>query len=181
MTYRHVDINRTASSSVREALNINRRPKHTTALHLRREAPEAFLFSFVRHPYGRVLSQWKHRETYHGGEAFSEWLRRVYMPPYRRGNQPEERYRRRLWWPQRRWLCDEDGDIAVDWVGTFESLGVHFEVLCNHVDVDAQLPHRNRAHDRRRWWEVYSNKDKRIVAVAHGQDFNEFNYDSYLG
>lgn len=178
MTHVQIDINRTGSASRREALSRNRCPRHQTFLHLQAKGlPEdVFVWTFVRHPYERVLSQWKHKV---GPDlSFGDWLRERYEPIVTHPNRPRRDYRRRLWWPQRRWLVDADGEIQVDFIGDFHSMYDEWERLGRELGEDLpELPWRNRAQDRRGVEEMYSAWKKDIVVCAHEPDFREFDFE----
>jgi len=176
-----VDINRTASTSRRNALGV-RGPKHSTALLLREQNRErfedSFIWTFVRHPFDRILSEWKHRHTYHGGEDLNAWLKDLFTPGGRTPEKPLQSYRERLFWPQTCWIMDGEGRLLTDWIGHYETLQEDWQTLCrDHLNiVPPELPHRNEADDRRGWREVFSPVSVRLMSIWFRDDFERLGY-----
>lgn len=179
----YVDINRTGSSSMRKALGYDPGEQcHRTALHLRNRYGDAFregfVFSVVRNPYSRAVSQFKHRNILHADETdFDDWVREVFLPPYKRGR-PNSRHGEKLWWPQVRWLTDEEGEFIVDTIFHFEGLQTVWWRLQEYADLEGDLPHLNAARDRTPWSLFYTDEGTRqIVRTYYGEDFDRLEYD----
>lgn len=183
----HVDINRTGSSAIRRALG--RPPQarcHRTALMLRQEYDyfdEVPVVSVIRNPFSRVVSQFKHRNVLHADSTnFGQWVRKVYLPPFKRRR--SERHGPKLFWPQTRWLCDEEGRQIVDVCFRFEggdALDNGVESLRAFIEgylrVDLDLPVVNRADDRTPWPEFYSSDETtQIIRSYFAEDFDFLGY-----
>jgi hypothetical protein len=95
-----------------------------------------FTFSFVRNPWDRVVSFYRYLGLANQMD-FKPFLMMT--------------FHKHLWdtgaWfvgPQYRFVCDEHGEIAVDFVGRFERLQADFNRVCHRVGLPPQtLPHAN--------------------------------------
>ena len=202
----HIDINRTASSSVRDALGLQAVRQHMHPVIKRMKAGEnwedAFVFSVVRNPYDRVVSQWKHRRSYHNGAPFPRWVAANYLDEVHHSG-PDKEYERRLWWPQTKWLSSwqsveyraanrEFAFGICDFVGRFESLTGAWDYLRQQIDffddtygvsfhadkhLPEELPHKGAAGDQRHFTTFYDADTANIIADYFYNDFNHFNYD----
>ena len=105
------------------------------------EFEAAFTFAFVRNPWARMVSLYHHLNR---GQSF-----RAYVLG---------EFRSRVWqqmaWfvgPQSDFLCDETGELLVDFVGRFERLQSDFDEVCRRLRLPpTPLPRVNRAEDHRR-------------------------------
>ncbi len=106
-----------------------------------------FRFSFVRNPWARMVSFYRHtqcdqRYTFH--DFVLKHLPEFLLP-------------RREWFfrPQWDYLHDGEGRLLVDFVGRFERLQEDFDVVCERLGIGPHhLPHVNRGEARRprfRW------------------------------
>ena len=175
-----VHINKTGGSSIERALGLPF--AHLTAVELRdligpSRWERRFSFGFVRNPWDRVVSHYHYRvKTNQTGLAtnpipFDEWVVRAYGerdPVYY--DQP------RMFQPQYRWLCDDDGVELVDFVGRFERLADDFDEVCRRLGVDAALPHLKKSkHTDYR--ELYSDETRDIVGRIFAEDLARYGYE----
>ena len=111
---------------------------HTTALGYRRQYPVEFAtyfkFAVVRHPVSRFLSAYRylrkervhpalHNAEIHECGTFEEWWDRM-------REDPEQVKRIVHFLPQRRFVCDERGDVIRDRIYRYESIEADWDDLC---------------------------------------------------
>lgn len=76
---------------------------------------------------------------------------------------------------QHKFICDEAGEILIDFIGRFESLSQDFNKLCSLLGVTADLPHKN--HSKHMLYrEYYTEETKNIIAKRYQRDIELFNY-----
>lgn len=76
-------------------------------------------------------------------------------------------------------LCDHQGQIAVDFVGRFEHIERDYEAVCLYILGEAvPLKHVNISNrNPENWREAYTKRMKRVVEVHYDIDFRLFHYD----
>jgi len=180
----HVDINRTASGSMRKALDFSDRPRHETAVEKKRRLGDkydgAWVFSVVRNPYSRVVSQYKHRRDTDGADTFEEWVWQVYVKN-RPTLLPDRRYFYKLFRPQAEWVCGPREGNLVDYIGRFEKLNEAWGTIKENTGAEGELPHMSRSEDERPWQSFYTEETAEIIRLRFERDFDQFGYkmDSY--
>lgn len=98
-----------------------------------------FKFSFVRNPWDRLVSFYKYLEFYH----------RISFKTFVRMACRQELWKFVPWYdwfvaPQSDFFCDENGNIAVDFVGRFEWFQEDFNSVCKEIGLPPMtLPHVN--------------------------------------
>lgn len=174
-----VHINKTGGTSIERALGLPF--QHLTAAELRellgeRRWRERFKFAFVRDPWDKVASHYHYRvktnQTGLGDDPipFEEWVIRAY------GERDPAYYDHpKMFMPQHRWICDEEGELVVDFVGRFERLQADFDEVCRRIGASASLPHlkRSSGSDYR---ELYTPAARDVVAERFAGDIERFGY-----
>ena len=135
------------------------------------ELKDYFKFSIVRNPWDRVFSWYRnvirdpiHRQSFNVAEtcSFDEFADR-HLDCWALD-------------PQMAWLTDSKGDVAVDYVGTFEKLGETFEHIRTRLDIEeAELPrmlHSKPVNYR----EHYSGALRQRVATKYAEEIERFRY-----
>jgi hypothetical protein len=95
-----------------------------------------FKFGFVRNPWDRMVSMYK----YFGYQricGFNEFVCRDFG---------KDLWRTMRWFvcPQTEYLCDENGELIVDFVGRYEALQADFHEVCRRLGLPpTDLPHVN--------------------------------------
>lgn len=73
-------------------------------------------------------------------------------------------------------MCDEKGNIIIDFIGRYENLDADFEKACKAIGIKNKLPHLNKSdHDNYR--QYYTNETQKIVEGWVKKDLEMFNYD----
>lgn len=188
-------INKTASSSIQTALQpyqntlfyywlrlqykirMSTKPavfKHARPMDIRelidsRRWQTYWKFCFVRNPFDRLVSLYfyqKHisRAARHPAATqlnFEQWLLSGGSGSARRS--------------MNEFICDESAAPIVDFVGRYETLEQDFETICNHLAIEAKLPHMNRS--RHTHYSVYyTDRARQEVERRFARDLEIFNY-----
>jgi hypothetical protein len=153
------------------------------------EYDKFFKFAFVRNPWDRLVSAFfymsnhyirpqcpflKRERPHESFETFiKEDLPRFLLHTHVR--------------PQSFWVCDEDGEVNVDFVGRFESLNEDFKNVCNKLNAGNQKLKFTNRHDSRKnghgagsskpYWEFYDKQMVDIVGDLFFQDVKTFGYN----
>lgn len=179
-TFIFVHINKTGGTSVEKALGL--RFNHQTVVEKINYMGESFwadkfTFAFVRHPWDRTVSHYHYRvksnKTGLGDKHlnFKEWVVEVYLKKNREYRNPEK-----MFMPQRQWLVNHHGEIAVSFVGRFEKLNEDFGKICQEIGRPGiSLPHY-KASSRRDYREYYDSETIDIVAEVFAEDIEAFGY-----
>lgn len=154
---------------------------------------EYFIFSFVRHPFKRVLSryswteeqvqklgwrryarhvhsqwdygiwEWNTVQAYLDTSSFSEYLRHPAM---------DEVFSNRT---QAQSLSDNQGALMVDYVGKVEHMSSDFAEVCRRIGISADLPKRNKTNSRNI---NFCQDDKIYVFEKCSIDYKLFSYEA---
>ena len=76
---------------------------------------------------------------------------------------------------QKKFVCDNKGNLLVDFLGKFENLTKDFEYINKRVNMDEELPHLNlsNATDYRSY---YNNATREKIETHYAEDIDFFNY-----
>jgi len=99
---------------------------------------EYFKFSFVRNPWDRTVSIYK----YFGWDRYVDFKKFVVK------KLQNHVWRDNYWFvgPQSDFVCNQRGDIMVDFLGKFENLRADFNQVCQHLRLaPTELPHINKS------------------------------------
>lgn len=175
-----VHINKTGGTSVEKALGL--RFNHQTVQEKidymgAAKWADKFTFAFVRNPWDRAVSHYHYRvKTNKSGLAdkhldFKAWVVEAFLNRNTDYCTPEK-----MFMPQRRWLVNRHGEIAVSFVGRFERLNEDFEKICLEIGrPEITLPHL-KASSRRDYREYYDSETIDIVAETFAEDIEAFGY-----
>jgi hypothetical protein len=129
-----------------------------------------FSFAVVRNPWDWVVSLYtymlkdsthKQHELAEGFSGFDEYIRWRCREDYRYQND---------------WVCDEDGNLLVDFVARFEHLEEDFDEICRRIGVEAALPHSNPS-SHAPYTEYYTPETIELVRETYRPDIEFFGYD----
>jgi hypothetical protein len=177
-------INKTAGLSVTRAMGIDKdRYNHFTATELcelvgESEFDRMYKFCFVRNPWDRVVSEfrfrkWTWQNNLTSDSNFSDWVRSAYVD-----KDPEFCDWPKMFMPQLEWLTDENGRIAVDFVGRFENLQKDFDRICDAVAMPAKrLGYENKSGARTDYRTFFDVETKAIVGDVFKADIEYFGYE----
>ena len=140
---------------------------------------QLFKFTFVRNPYFRLLSAYKysfkqaqeHPKTsvrfvtkFESFELFvKEWLNQKNV------------YSHYFFLPQYKYICDQNKNIKVDYVGKFEDIGNDFSYVQKTLNITEALPEVNKSPKRN--VVEYSDEIAELVYQVYKDDFDLFGYE----
>jgi len=149
--------------------------KHTTALEMRhlftrRVFDKYFKFAFVRNPWDYMVSYYHFLSTNPEHHRFAEIRKLESFSDYlkyemRRGEVSQSRI-----------LCDEAGNLLVDYIGRFETLEEDFLRICSLLGISARLEHLNRS-EHGDYRSYYDDETARWVAEYCAEDILRFGYE----
>lgn len=149
--------------------------QHISALDARRligpkRFESCFRFTFVRHPYDRVVSFYEYSRAarrnpdsvYFGRPdpgSFEEWLE----------NEPPP--------GQLHYISDEGGRLMVDFVAKYESLQRDFLTLCWKLKIWPMRVPRLNASERRDYHAYLTPETRKCMDDRYGAEFGAFGYE----
>lgn len=135
-----------------------------------------FKFAFVRNPWDWLVSLYYYRkrgvmpvggvgrdEGQADVEAFQCWLRLV-CRSQTQGRRGASYY-----------LINRSGELAVDFVGKYETLARDFKLICERLGIVSDLPHLN-ATVRTTYRRYYDQELIDLVAASYWEDIKRFGY-----
>ncbi len=144
---------------------------------------ESFKFSFVRNPYAWVVSSFffmvkkkmlkMPKNKIMTIKDFKDTLA-YYKTPAGRRHDPYSDVR-----SQHSFLCDENQNLLVDFVGKVENLQPDFNKVCNRIGIPkVQLETRNKSESSKNPYRIHYNEEsKKFVEKYWGRDINAFKYE----
>jgi len=158
--------------------------KHESASYMKNKFPTEwesyFTFSIVRNPFDRMLSR------YTWGKRKNLWNRytssfNIFVKRIDEGKKvmstPHRIWLREALKSQSQMLCNEDGDLLVDYIGKFENLQEDFNTICDKIVIPRQvLPHKNKSKHKH-YTEYYNDETRSIVAKKYVKDIEMFGYE----
>jgi hypothetical protein len=132
-----------------------------------------FKFGFVRNPWDRTVSLYLRREGIQlaGAMTFEEfvgWIRNASdtcIHPSSKKNQLD-------------WFADEEGKVAVDFIGKFENLHADWGKVQERLGLRADLPHLRQSPARtRHYTEYYTPTTRDVIAQKFRVDIEYFGYE----
>ena len=148
--------------------------KHTTAGQMRRMYPlelfqEYYKFAFVRNPWDLMVSYYHFIQSRTEHHRSTKVLKLDSFEAYLAYEIKRDKI------SQTRFLMDANGELLVDYVGCFESLAEHFNVIRSALNIDAELEHRNSSNHRD-YQSYYDATTRQMVAEHWRQDIEQFGY-----
>lgn len=122
---------------------------------------DAFKFAFVRNPWDRYVSAWS---LLNEGQFFDVRI-----------TSPRIHFR-----PQHEFICDEDGNVLVDFVGRYETLKADWRYVCDKLGVPPHLAH-HRPGDHQPYREYYTPETWAALAELYATDIELFGYGTQYG
>jgi len=148
-------------------------PQHATAIYVRDLIDEEifetyFKFIFVRNPWDWQVSLYHYmlQDSKHFQHAVIKDLTFEEYIDWRINNDL------RL---QSEWIVDESGNSLVDFIGQFENLEKDFAKVCDRLEIEMRLPHKNRSAHRA-YRDYYNDRTCKLVEEAFAPDIALFGY-----
>ena len=177
--------------------------KHSTALEARGFLGDeywgrSFKFAFVRHPVARLRSLYHYAHKLTEGTPLTEEERHLFTTHGKLPDHSPYRYKavraalksgsfsdfamHPLTWqdsgaqPQWQSVCDDAGQLIVDFIGKVESIEQDWATLVKRLEIDAPLDVKNSSGDRAA--EQLSPEALEVVTQKYEKDFALFDYSS---
>lgn len=182
--YVFIRIPKTGSESINSALK--RKWNHYSSIFCKNELGhekwnKAFTFSIVRNPWSRLKSWYIYHLNLHqlykkyGINGFNNWIHDGCPHHYSQQHQklilPENPL------IQKDWLCDENGEIIVDYVGKLETINDDYKKIVKKIGLkNSKLPHKNKSDVKRKKSLIFDEKSIEIINELLYDDFETFNY-----
>ena len=147
---------------------------HATALNTQKELGDLifqsyFKFAFVRNPWDWQVSMYHfilketahiHHQRVKAMSGFNEYVRWMLdeKKPFARG---ATRFQKDM-------LCNEKGEIIVDFVGRFENLADDFAYICQCLGFQSTMPYLNKS--KHSSYQSYYDKETRDLIAEHFKD-----------
>lgn len=133
-----------------------------------------FKFAFVRNPFDRMVSvyhyvkQIDHRDSWI--DSFPDFTSFVNGIVY--GGVKGFPHRKELSF----YICDEKGNLMVDFVGKIENLDKDFKRLGKNIEIRGKLPYEN-VSKHKAYREYYTDKTKKLIEQQFKMDLKIFDYE----
>jgi hypothetical protein len=155
----------------------------------RKEYDEYFKFAFVRNPWDRIVSAF-HFLTNGGRGNEEDQKRQKYLIKNYNGDfkkfiksLPLKKYLVKLntfyslhFLEQTYWLCDERGNIDVDFVGKFENLKDDFKRVCKCGGIKSAELSRHNKSTHNHYTKYYDEEMINIISELYEKDISLFGY-----
>ena len=78
--------------------------------------------------------------------------------------------------PQSDFICNKNGDVLVDFLGRFETIGDDLSQLESHLEISIKLDHHNM-NPKASYMQIYTEEMISKVKQVYNRDINIFGYD----
>lgn len=137
---------------------------------------DLFKFCFVRNPYDRMVSAWKYyKEFFKTFMSFKQFIT-ISMDDtidYHESRQIDSKsWLRHHSIPQTHpYNCLQ----MADFIGRFENINKDMGIICDHLNIKAQLPHINKTK-RDKYQDYYDVETRRLVKEFYKKDLELLEY-----
>ena len=136
-----------------------------------------YKFCFVRNPYDRLFSAYTFLKE--GGinnldlEFSNSYLQEFtsFDEFVLKGLEKKEIMNWVHFKPQYTFVCDENDNIVMDFVGKMENLNTDFDTVCKHLKIESKLQKLNMSSAKKN---EFSEEIKAIIKLKYQKDFNLF-------
>lgn len=174
----YYDVPKAGSTTIRttwfeDAWPARKGPCKYSVLEPYNDKKQYFTFTFVRNPFDRMVSTWKHfiSKPYHIQQLKSSGADIAKCQSFEGFLEMCDGHQNHHWQPQHVFIPDD-----VNFIGKIESFEEDFNFVCKQIGSDKRLTHTN-ATDRKPYTEYYTDHTKQIVAKRYSQDLKRFNYE----
>jgi dermatan 4-sulfotransferase 1 len=153
--------------------------EHIKQNQIRNQHTDAFIFSFVRHPYARILSCYKNKvampiskknifacHDINLSDSFDTFVNKICEIPDR---DADRHFRSQSWF-----LMDGD-TLLTDYVGKLENIDHDWGYLSQRFNLPS-IPHRNATSNTNT---ELSQRNKTLIQQRYQHDFSNFYSDEY--
>jgi hypothetical protein len=77
---------------------------------------------------------------------------------------------------QKALLSNKKGELMIDYVGRFEELQKHFDIICEKIGIKAELPHKKFLKKKKPYQFYYNSETRDMVAEFSKEDIDYFGY-----
>ena len=145
-----------------------------------------FVFSFVRNPWGKVVSMYKwmrlHKKERTGHPIIPQlnyYIDKYNISEFSFYNFVTKLIDTKLLWKHLN--CDnmlfENGQNKLSFIGRVENFYEDFNIICDKIGIpQQQLPHKN-ATKHKHYTEYYDDETRQIVAEKYAKDIEYFGYE----
>ncbi|EAK9986087.1 sulfotransferase family protein [Campylobacter jejuni] len=144
-----------------------------------------FSFAFVRNPFDRMVSAFHYLKKGGGNDYDKNWANEnlkdfdtfeQFVLALQNKNVKDKILSWQHFTPQYKFICDENKNILVNFIGKLENINNDFKIVKNELNFDRNLIHSNSSNH-----EIFSNyyneKTYNIIAELYKEDFALFDYD----
>ena len=136
-----------------------------------------YKFCFVRNPYDRLFSAYSFLKQ--GGinnqdlEFSNSYLQEFasFDEFVLKGLEKEEIMNWVHFKPQYTFVCDENDNIVMDFIGKMENLKADFNTVCKHLNIESELQELNMSSAKKN---EFSEEVKAMIKLKYQKDFNLF-------
>lgn len=185
-----IHIPKVAGSSIEKVLYSTKgKVTHKTALEHKNFYKDDFnkyyRFAFVRNPYDRFVSAYEYLRQGGRNKFDKEWSEKYILPydtfkDFVLALNDFEFSKKVCDWmhfkPQYLFVCDENKELIVDFIGKYENLENDFDHISNLLNLKYKLPHENKTKNRDDFKKYYDDDIMQIIERIYKDDFIIFNY-----
>lgn len=148
-----------------------------------REFERCFRFTIVRNPYARALSMWRYMGedsrlldadlsgARRSMEAFFDEVPALWR------DFPKNRHHALHTRPIMPDLCDENGKLLVEYIGSVENLAESFSRICDELGIPVpSVVDENRSGDPRHYRDVFTPAIRSKMETLYGEDVERLGY-----
>lgn len=142
-----------------------------------------FKFAFVRNPWDRLYSAYTFLKNGGFNDLDKKWYKEN-LSQYRNFEQfvtnwltPENITKKYHFYPQFHFITDNEGKIAVDFLGHYENLLEDINYVSNKLKITINLKHSNKSVRKSDYRKMYTPEMICIVDKIYQKDISEFGYN----
>ena len=126
-----------------------------------------YKFAFVRNPFDMLVSRYFHnlvnreRDKYKNYGSFAKFIKKAKHKP------------------QKKLLVNEAGELAMNFIGKFELLPEHYDIVCRQLGIPNKMPEVGilNASEHDAYQKYYDAESRKIVEDAMAEDLEAFHYE----
>lgn len=146
---------------------------HSTAGHIRQHLPSdvyesLFKFAFVRNPWDLLVSLYNFIPS-RPGHRYSDAVKKMSFAEF------VDAWTQRPEISQAQWLRGDTGELIVDCVGYFETVGSDFSAICGRLGINCGLPKHNQSKHSN-YQTYYTNEVRDLVQTRLADDIEFLGY-----